>query len=147
MSVIEGLNETAYNKVVKHFLKKIYHVPVVSNRPLVVTRHDFIDFNHLEGMENDVVDELYNNYLENISKFCPLDVLVNAKMIDDCPATLAHYAQFKVHDFDDYIRDYLKINAEDVTRYLDSKLSKQKKRIRSSKRLLIDEKKPKKCSD
>ena len=81
MSVIEGLNETAYNKVVKHFLKKIYHVPVVSNRPLVVTRHDFIDFNHLEGMENDVVDELYNNYLENISKFCPLDNLESRYLV------------------------------------------------------------------
>ena len=140
MSFIDGLSDVLYNKAAKHFLKKIYHVPVIANRPLVTTKKDFISFNDMEDTDDWIVDELYDDYLEEICKFCPTDILVNAKIIDDSPSTLIHYKQFRVKNFDDYIREYLKSNEEEVIKYLNSKnVSRRKER-----KAKADAKKPKK---
>lgn len=104
---INGIDSNLYNKLVKHFLKKKYHVPVIANRPLVCNKKDFIEFNSLKGVSNSIIDDIYENYLKNISKFCPTDLLVSSKMIDDRPGTIIHYMKYRVNDFDAEIKNYI----------------------------------------
>lgn len=85
-------------KLKKRILEKLFKVPVISGRPVIIT---FRDYQKINGYKGSKGAKRYICYRRFIGKYCPYDILINSKIIKNTKSNIEFYKKIYQENFDE----------------------------------------------
>lgn len=90
-------------KLKKRILEKLFKVPVINGRPVIIT---FKDYQKLNGYKGNKGAKKYLRYRRFIGKYCPYDILINSKILKNTKLNINLYKKLYQENFD---QDFTKL--------------------------------------